>query len=162
MLTFFKILTQSISQATHSLLSHKLRSFLSVLGVTIGIFCLIIVFSLVDNLEKNIRSSFEELGADVLFVHKWSFDDGPPALGRNYWKYRKRPEPTYQDFSALQRKVDGIALISITTGIGQKNASYRNNSVEGGSVREIVEDSAELMGLECEAGRFFSSLYGGD
>jgi len=108
-------LTQSIRQATHSLFSHKLRSFLSVLGVTIGIFCLIIVFSLVDTLEKNIRSSFEELGAEVIFVHKWSFEDGPPALGRNYWKYRKRPEPSYQDYITLRKKVVGIDLISITT-----------------------------------------------
>lgn len=158
MLTFFKILSQSISQAIHALFAHKLRSFLSVLGVTIGIFCLIIVFSLVDTLETNIRSSFEELGAEVLFVHKWSFDDGPPALGRNYWKYRKRPEPTYQDFTALRKKVAGIDLISITTGIGQKNASYRNNSVEGGTVRGIVEDSPALMGLECAVSRFFSSV----
>jgi len=65
---------------------------------------LIIVFSLVDTLEKNIRSSFEELGSDVLFVHRWSFEDGPPAMGRNYWKYRKRPEPTYEDFSTLRKK----------------------------------------------------------
>ena len=157
MLTFFKILSQSISLAIHALFAHKLRSFLSVLGVTIGIFCLIIVFSLVDTLEKNIRSSFEELGSDVLFVHRWSFEDGPPALGRNYWKYRKRPEPTYEDFNALRKKVKGIDLIGITASIGQKNASYRNNNVEGGMVRGIVEDCAELMGLECEQGRYFST-----
>jgi len=158
MLTFFKILTQSITQAIHALFAHKLRSFLSVLGVTIGIFCLIIVFSLVDTLEKNIRSSFEELGSDVLFVHRWSFEDGPPALGRNYWKYRKRPEPTYEDFNALRKKVKGIDLIGITASIGQKNASYRNNNVEGGRVMGIVEDSAELMGLDCAEGRFFSTV----
>lgn len=158
MLTFFKMLSQSISLAIHALFAHKLRSFLSVLGVTIGIFCLIIVFSLVDTLEKNIRSSFEELGSDVLFVHRWSFEDGPPAMGRNYWKYRKRPEPTYEDFSTLRKKVKGIDLIGITASIGQKNASYRNNNVEGGKVMGIVEDSAELMGLECAKGRYFSTV----
>jgi len=91
-------------------------------------------------------------------VHRWSFEDGPPALGRNYWKYRKRPEPTYEDFSTLRKKVKGIDLIGITASIGRKNASYRNNNVEGGKVMGIVEDSGELMGLDCAEGRYFSSV----
>ena len=158
MSTLFKILSESILQAVHSLMANKLRSLLSILGVAIGIFCLIIVFSIVDTLERNIRSSFEELGTDVLFIHKWSFEDGPPGIGGNYWKYRKRPEPTYKDFEAIKEKVMDLELIGISASIGKKRVSFRNNNVEGGNVMGITEDSAELMGLTFAKGRYFSNV----
>ena len=57
-----KIIYESIAQAFQSLRANKLRTFLSLLGITIGIFCIIAVKSAVDSLQENIISGFNELG----------------------------------------------------------------------------------------------------
>ena len=62
-----QILQDCFRQARHQLVSNKLRSFLTLLGISIGIFCIIAVMSAVDSLEKNIIQSFEKLGNDVLY-----------------------------------------------------------------------------------------------
>ena len=56
---FFKLLYEGIVQSLGQLTANKLRTFLSLLGITIGIFCIIAVLSAVDSLEDNIKGSFE-------------------------------------------------------------------------------------------------------
>ena len=63
-----KIVYESIAQAMQSLLGNKLRTFLSLLGITIGIFCIIAVKSAVDSFEATIKDGFKELGSDVVYV----------------------------------------------------------------------------------------------
>ena len=82
-------------QALQSLIGNKLRTFLSLLGITIGIFCIIAVKSAVDSLEKSIKSGFNELGSDVLYVDKMPWGEDP---NQNYWKYAKRPDASYEDY----------------------------------------------------------------
>ena len=77
MITIIKIIKESIIQAFQQLSGSKLRSFLSLLGITIGIFCIIIVLSAVDSLESNVRSSFDKLGDDVIYVDKQPWDEDP-------------------------------------------------------------------------------------
>ena len=82
-----KILQESFRFAIQALIGNKLRTLLSLLGVTIGIFAIISVFAVVDSLERNIRSSVESLGDNVVFVNKW-----PWSMGEDYpwWKYYQR------------------------------------------------------------------------
>ncbi len=68
-----RIIAESFAQAFHQLWSNKLRSFLSLLGILIGIVCIIGVLAAVDSLEANIRGSFDKLGDDVLYVQKISW-----------------------------------------------------------------------------------------
>ena len=65
-----KILKESFRFAIQDLVGNKLRTLLSLLGVTIGIFAIVSVFAVVDSLEKNIRSSVESLGENIVFVTK--------------------------------------------------------------------------------------------
>ena len=67
---FLRIFRESVDQAFIQLRVNRLRSFLSLLGITIGIFCIIAVMSAVDSLEDNIKGSFEELGNDVIYISK--------------------------------------------------------------------------------------------
>ena len=66
-----KILKESFRFAIQALVGNKLRTLLSLLGVTIGIFAIVSVFAVVDSLEKNIRSSVASLGDNIVFVTKW-------------------------------------------------------------------------------------------
>ena len=84
------LVKESILFAFQAMIGNKLRTFLSLLGVTIGIFAIISVFTMVDALETNVRKSVESLGDNVVFVAKW-----PWSFGSNYpwWKYMNRPQP---------------------------------------------------------------------
>ena len=66
-----RLLKESLRFAWHALSTNKLRTFLSLLGVTIGILAVISVFTIVDSLEENVRSSIDKLGTDVIYIQKW-------------------------------------------------------------------------------------------
>ena len=65
------LIKESILFAFQAMIGNKLRTFLSLLGVTIGIFAIISVFTMVDALETNVRKSVESLGDNVVFIAKW-------------------------------------------------------------------------------------------
>lgn len=153
MVTLIKVILESFRQAWQSLVGNKLRSFLSLLGISIGIFCIIGVLSAVDSLEDNVRSSFDKLGNDVIYVDRFTWAEDP---GNNYWKWMKRPRPSYKDFKAIQTKVKGADMASFFTVVGGKTAKYRSSSVEGGFLVGLTEDSGALLGLEYDKGRYFS------
>src|SRR6478752_1623213 len=110
---------ESAAFAVEALRNNKLRTFLSTLGVTIGIFCIIMVLTMVDSLERNVQSSVESLGKDVVFVDKWPWTFGPDY---KWWKYINRPNPkmselktvsersTLSDASALVVTLDNVTL----------------------------------------------------
>ena len=97
--TLIKVIFESFRQAFQSLISNKMRSFLSLLGICIGIFCIIGVLSAVDSLEDYVRMSFDRIGSDVVYIQKFSWEEDPE---RNYWKWMKRPNPDYSDYEALK------------------------------------------------------------
>ena len=108
-MVLIKVVYESIRIALGQLFSNKLRTFLSLLGITIGIFCIIAVLSAVDSLEKSIRDGFSELGSDVIYVDREPWTEDP---GRNYWKYVRRPEPGLRDYRAItdrSKLADGAA-----------------------------------------------------
>ena len=72
MLLYWKLVRESILFALQALMANKLRTMLSLLGITIGIFTIIIVFTVVDSLEKNVRSSVESLGDNVIYIDRKS------------------------------------------------------------------------------------------
>lgn len=153
MKTIWRIFYESLAQAMQQLLGNKLRSFLSLLGITIGIFCIIGVFSAVDSLENNVRSSFDKLGQDVVYLSKFSWTEDP---GSNYFKYLRRPAVTHKDFKILKDRVHLADKIAFYTGIGQRVAKYRATSVERAYLFVVTEDFGDVFNLEMERGRFFS------
>ena len=94
---------ESLSMAVDAIRKNKLRSVLSVLGITIGIYCIIVVYALVHSLEKNINDNFASFGTDVLCVQKWPWDE----FGGNYpwWKYHRRPETTIEEARFLEENI---------------------------------------------------------
>ncbi len=154
MITLLKVFSESISQALQQLTANKLRSFLSLLGVTIGIFCIIGVQAAVDSLEDSIRSSFEKLGDNVVYVTKFSWAEDP---SENYWKWMRHPNPDYQDYEALSTKLRSADLVSYHTVLGIKTAKYRSSNVEGAFLLGATYDYGEMFSLNYEKGRYFSN-----
>ena len=148
----FNQLSESFKFAIHALRGNKLRTFLSLLGITIGIFAIILVYSVVDSLEKNIRSSVEDLGDNILYVQKWPFGGGGDFP---WWKYLNRPEPTPKDAEALSKLNTKGSEVVFVFGTGS-NADYRSNTVENVEVIGGTYDFASLWSFELSQGRYFT------
>jgi putative ABC transport system permease protein len=151
---FIKLLRESYLFAITSLLVNKLRTILSLLGITIGIFAIISVFTVVDSMEHEIRSSIESLGNNVLFVQKW-----PWSFGSEYawWKYMNRPVPKIDDMTAIQRKSNGAGSVAIMAATS-KTVEHLNSSIEGITVLAVSQDYDKCMSLDVDEGRYFSEL----
>ena len=147
------VLKESISQAYSQLTANKLRSFLSLLGIMIGIFCIIAVKSAVNSLEDNVRGSFSKLGNDVIYVSKMPWNEDPQD---NYWKYTRRPNPGLKEYKALNENLTTAKLITFSMFVGQKTVKYGNNSVERAFSVAVTEEYDRFHDLEYEAGRFLS------
>ena len=85
--------------AFQSLVSNKLRSLLSVLGITIGIFSIVLVFTLVDSLESNIKKSIQSMGKNVIYIDKWQWIGGSDYP---WWKFLNRPDAKLSEVKALK------------------------------------------------------------
>ena len=147
------VLKESFSQAYSQLIANKLRSFLSLLGIMIGIFCIIAVKSAVDSLEDNVRTSFDKLGNDVVYVSKTPWNEDP---GDNYWKYARRPNPGYREYKELAENMKLAKLVTYSMFVGSKTVKYQNNSVERCFAVAVTEEYDRFHKLEYESGRFFS------
>ncbi len=148
-----RIITDSLDQALHQLIVNKLRTFLSLLGITMGIFCIISVQSAVNSLEDNVRGSFNRLGNDVIYVNKFSWGEDP---GQNWWKYVKRPNPSHDDYEAIKDRSNSTRILSYYAIIGRRTVKYRNNSVDGAFAFGTTLEYADILKLEFHKGRFFS------
>jgi putative ABC transport system permease protein len=151
---FFRILYESFRQAKASLISNKLRTFLSLLGITIGIFCIIAVKSAVDSLQKNIEDGFSELGSDVIYIDKQPWNEDP---GQNYWKYARRPNPSYDDFMAIKKRSKLATQASFTIFTGGRIIKYRNESVSNAFVMGPTFEYPEIQPIKLEEGRYFTT-----
>lgn len=136
------------------MMANKLRSFLSLLGVTIGIFCIIGVKSAVNSLEDNIRGSMAKLGNDVIYIEKFSWGEDP---GANFWKWMRRPNFTYHEFEALKENLELAESVGYWQFLGAKTAKWHSSSVENCYFLGVTEDCRDLFHLEFEGeGRFLS------
>ena len=153
MFQLLKIITESAAQAFQSLRSNKLRSFLSLLGISIGIFCIIGVKSAVDSLEGNVRSSLDKLGSDVVYLSKFSWKEDP---GQNFMKIMRRPNPSYEDFKVIAKKVKTAQMVSLNVRVGQKTLQYQSNSVERVEVSAVTYNYERMYELDFMKGRYFS------
>ncbi len=149
-----RILFEGASQAWQQLTANKLRSFLSLLGVTIGIFCIIGVKSAVDSLEDNIRGSMAKLGNDVVYLEKFSWSEDP---GRNFWKWMRRPNFSYEEYVTLNDRLKMADKVGFWQFLGSKTVKWKSSSAENVFFLGITEANNELFNLEFEGeGRFFS------
>ncbi|HMQ50402.1 MAG TPA: ABC transporter permease [Saprospiraceae bacterium] len=149
---FLRILNEAIGQALSQLRSNKLRSFLSLLGVSIGILCIMGVLSAVDSLENNIRGSLQKLGSNIVYVQKWPWAD----TSGDWWEYLKRPNPDHKDFVAIAERAELPQLTSYHVVVGFRTLKYESSSVENTLFIACSQEFAEMFNLKFYKGRYYS------
>jgi putative ABC transport system permease protein len=121
------------------------------LGITIGIFTIISVFTVLDWMEKSIRNSVAQLGNDIIYVQKYPMVGGPNTA---WWDIMRRPAVTIDDYRALTSNMTKASAICYSVS-QRRQIKYKNNSanVEIWSVTHEFED---IRSFEIEKGRYFS------
>lgn len=141
-------------QAWGQLTVNRLRTFLSLLGITIGIWCVVSVTSAVDSLADNIKDSFKTLGNDVVYVSIIPFDE--PLTEEKIDRYLKRPFGNYDEMIAIAERCPSAEMSAYYAILGQNNIKFRSSSISNVFCISATEDYANIMGLEFENGRFFT------
>lgn len=151
-----RLIFESFRFAFTALKVNLLRTILSLLGVTVGIFAIIAVFTLVDSLERNIKESFSFLGSGVIYVEKWPFPGGDGSEEFKWWEYWNRPNASYNEFKFLQANLQQQEAITIFAARG--NAVIRKGSSSIGQIglRGVGEGYENVFDINIDEGRYFT------
>lgn len=153
-----KILQQiyeSFRFGARALKSNLLRTILSLLGVTVGIFAIITVLTLVDSLEKNIKDSLNFLGTGVIYIEKWPFVADNTGEYK-WWEFWQRPNASYNEFRFLQTNLKNYSGISIFSGRGNQTIKHENNSIGQVRLTGGAQGYNDIFEVNIENGRYFT------
>lgn len=151
-----RLLKEGTAFAIGALVNNKLRTILSLLGVTIGIFLIISVFTLVDSLEDNIRNSFEGLGDDAVFVQKMPWAPEPGDETYEWWRYMQRPDVTFEECKTLKQRMTTAKAVTFL-GSSMRSAEYKSNSASNVAVVAVSEGYENFIAVEVGVGRNFTT-----
>jgi len=147
-----RLLKEGFLFAFNSVIVNKLRTFLSLFGITIGIVSIISVFTVLDWMEKSIKDSIATLGDNTVYVHKWpwSFD---PNL--NWWDMIQRPAPSPEDYEVLSKKSNAARAVCYLATV-PRTVKYKSNSVSDIYIWSATHEIDQVRNFEIEKGRYFS------
>lgn len=150
---YLKILLESIIQAKAQLVNNKLRTILSLLGISIGILSIVVVKTAVDSLESNIKDSFSKLGTDIVYIDKIPWNEDP---SKNFWKYKRRPDISFDDYDAIRSNVKLAKKSAFIVFVAGKTLKYGSSNIEGAYMICPTWDFKDIMDLEFSDGRYFT------
>lgn len=157
---YLQILGTSIVQAFQELRANKLRTFLSLLGITIGIFCIVSVVTLLDSMQNNIRESVSSLGSDVLYINRkpWMDEGGE----YKWWEFLRRKPLSEKELDDITEKVDRVRYATLCYTKGS-NVSYRDQEITGAIGYAVTNNFDKIQNIELQQGRYlnYSELDGG-
>ncbi|MBS1600044.1 MAG: ABC transporter permease [Bacteroidetes bacterium] len=151
MFRFLNTFWTSLKMALQEFRSNKLRTFLSLLGITFGIFCIISVLATISSMELAIKNDLNNIAAHTVFVGKWENGGGPDYP---WWKYIKRPEVKYAEMKLIQLKSPELTDVAYLMNI-QANLEYENDIMSNVNYYGVSEKFPEVQPIKIESGRFF-------
>ncbi len=150
MVKLLSILWNSFRMALQELKVNKLRTFLSLFGITIGIFCIIGVLATVDSLERKVQSDLKTLGSNTIYIDKWNYGGGPDYP---WWKYMKRPNVKIEELEALKQKSELAAFAAFFVS-RNVNYSYLDNILNNTSIYGVTNEFNSIQTIDIETGRY--------
>jgi len=152
MLVYLRLLKESFGFAMNALRSNKLRTLLSLLGVTIGIFSIIAVLAAVDSLDRKISSELSSLDKNTIYLLKFSF--GPSDIPQ--WKREQFPNVKYTEYVYLKNAMTHTDQLAYQIFTKRENIKYEANTVSDVNIVPVSHEFIDIQGLEFEKGRFYN------
>ncbi len=150
-----KAIGLNIILGIQELMNNPLRTFLSVLGVSIGVFCIVSVSTVFDSMESNIQENMSTLGNDVLYVGKFAWMPEPGETEYAWWRYKARPVVTTDELDAIQKETNFTSYSALNYTFN-KSFKFMDNTVNGAQVYGVTYDFNKLQPIDLESGRYFS------
>ena len=155
MVAFVRTVGETLSQVVQELRNNKLRTVLSLLGVSIGIFCIIAVLSAVDSLKRNMESGLNKLGTDMIYITRWPWQFSNEEY--TWWEYIKRPTMKYEDYQILSDRLTQAKAVAIEAWLNTEEVRYRSNTINNGSISGVTDQYNEVYTMNFKDGRYFSA-----
>jgi putative ABC transport system permease protein len=149
---WLKMFRESFLFAVNSVSVNKLRTFLSLFGITIGIVSIISVFTVFDWMENGIKTSIESLGNNTIYVAKWPWTPDPDI---KWWDMMRWPAPSTDDYEAILKKSPSAQAVCFTVFSGEP-IKYRGNSANNTYITAATHDFEHVRSFEIEKGRYFT------
>lgn len=152
MLVYLRLLKESFGFAMNALRNNKLRTLLSLLGVTIGIFSIIAVLAAVDSLDKKIKKDLSSLDKNTIYLMRFSF--GPSEIPQ--WKREQFPDVKYDEYEYLKSSINDLDQMAYQFFVGRESLKFESESVSDVNIVPVSHEFIEIQGLEFEKGRFYN------
>ena len=152
MLIYLRVLKESFNFALNALRNNKLRTFLSLVGVTIGIFSIIAVLAAVDSLKREIEGSISGLDNSTIIIMRFNF--GPTDIPR--WKWQQFPDVSFDEYQYLERNTPNVEAATFTLNVPNESVKYENNQVDNVPIGAVTDSYYDIESLQLEEGRFFN------
>lgn len=153
MFKLLNILWNSFRMALQELRVNKLRTFLSLFGITIGIFCIIGVLATVDSLERKVQNDIKAFGNNTIYIDKWDYSGGGPDYP--WWKYMKRPNMKVEEmrFIKLKSQLASNLCFFVSSNV---NLSYKDNILSNVNIYGITEEFTAIQTIDIDYGRYLN------
>jgi putative ABC transport system permease protein len=151
-----QIFREVFRMAVDSLRSHKLRSFLTVLGIIIGVMTVIGMVSVIQGLNKSFMRELQSVGSDIIAVMKYE----PAQMGRASEEIRTRKDLTLDDAKAIEKEATLVKAVAVSISVSvfeQVEIKYMNNKVDSAMVIGMNEKWPTVMSVYLpKMGRFIT------
>ena len=153
MSVFLRTLSETFPQVWQELRNNKLRTFLSLFGVSIGIFCIIAVLSAVDSLKRNMESGLDKLGTNMIYIQRWPWQFSNEEYA--WWDYIKRPTMSYDEYKLLNEKLTKAKAVAIDVWLNVDEVKYLDNTLQNVALSGVTENYDQIYNLNFKSGRYF-------
>lgn len=152
MLLYLRLLKESFAFAMNALRNNKLRTMLSLLGVTIGIFSIIAVLAAVDSLDQKIQSDLSTLDKNTIYLTSQSF--GPTEVPR--WKREQFPNVTYEEYQYMKTAMKNVENSCFQYFTSSQNITFESRTSESVNMVPVTAEFVDVQRMEFSEGRFFN------
>ncbi|MDI5888895.1 ABC transporter permease [Flavobacterium yafengii] len=152
MLVYLRLLKESLGFAMNALRNNKLRTLLSLLGVTIGIFSIIAVLAAVDSLDRKITKDLSSLDKNTIYLMKFSF--GPSEIPQ--WKREQFPNVKYDEYNFMKGAMTNTNQMAYQIFTRRETIKYESKTVSDINIVPVSHEFIDIQGLEFDKGRFYN------
>jgi putative ABC transport system permease protein len=146
------ILASSFRLTMQELMVNKLRTALSLIGISFGIFCIIGVLATVNSLEANIQNQINSLGTNTIYIDKWDYNGGPDYP---WWKFINRPVPKFDEVAAIKERSQLTSKVAFIIKASDK-IEYENYALQGVTFYGVSREENDIQPVTIAYGRFIS------
>jgi putative ABC transport system permease protein len=149
---------ESCQIAYTQIMANKVRSFLTALGVVIGILAVTLMGTAINGIDRGFENSLSMIGYDVLYVQKWPWADN----SRSWWIYRNRRPMKTEYADQINRIIDDTPnsqlLTAVPQGLWSASVKRGERQISSAFLMGTTDEYPLISTVDLKEGRFFNSI----